>query len=142
MKYLLVLFVVFSFQDVFAFGFDPALITAMDNANVSLEEELATAEPASCKKLLGKNVNPKSKSYRTCQNYRTALRDYQASIFNAKRKIQLLDGWMPTERLFVDRSNNFAFLTQPSKSIPMFNKELINKLDLLYTSIYQYPITQ
>jgi hypothetical protein len=140
MRIVFIISICLFFENVSAYSFDPALISVMDDATALLDEELAIAEPAFCKRLLRKSGGLKNKSYSNCQNYRSTLKNYQASIYNAKKKIRLLDGWMPTERLFVDRFENFVFLTQPSTSIPKMNKTLVNKLDLLYISIYQYPI--
>jgi len=140
MRTTFLIFLSLFFNDGFAFSFDPSLATAMNDAEAALHEELSIPEPVLCKKAFRSSINVKSKGYKSCQIYRATLTNYQSSIMNARKRIRVLDGWMPTERIFVDRSENFVFLDKPSNIIPKINQELINKLDLLYVSIYQYPL--
>lgn len=140
MRILLILSLSLILNNAHAFSFDPSLVTAMNDAEIAINEELSIAEPTLCKRIFNKAVGVKSKNYKSCQNYRATLTNYQRSIFNAKKAIQTLDEWMPTEKLFVSRSENFVFLNQPSRTIQKFNTDLIGKLDLLYSSIYQYPL--
>jgi hypothetical protein len=139
MRSITILFFLFFFNSALAYSFDPSLLTVMKDAETALEMELAIPEPALCKKLIKKN-DYKKNHRNSCQNYRALLTDYQSSILHARKKIITLNEWLPTERLFVNHTENFVFLDRPGRRIQKYNKELCFKLDLLYDSIYQYPL--